>query len=248
MNGVVVVTGGGRGIGAATCRLAAQSGYRVVVNYAGDADAANGVVADVERAGGKAIAVRADVSVESDVDSLFDAATAHGPLAALVNNAGVTGNTPGRLDSYDVDVVRRVFDVNVTGTFLCARAAVRRMSTRYGGQGGVIVNLSSTAADRGSPNEWVTYAASKAAVNTMTIGLAKEVAAEGIRVNAVAAGLVATDLHASAGMPDRLDRMAPLIPLGRAGTPEEIAEGIVWLLSPAASFVTGAVLPISGGF
>jgi NAD(P)-dependent dehydrogenase (short-subunit alcohol dehydrogenase family) len=184
----------------------------------------------------------------ADVSRLFDTAAELGPLAGLVNNAGITGNTPGRLDEHDADVVRRVLDVNVTGVFLCAREAVRRMSTRYGGKGGAIVNVSSTAAHRGSPGEWVPYAASKAAVETLTLGLAKEVATEGIRVNAVAPGLVHTDLHAAAGMPDRPERLAAVIPMGRAGRPEEIAEGIMWLLSPAASFVTGAVLPISGGF
>jgi NAD(P)-dependent dehydrogenase (short-subunit alcohol dehydrogenase family) len=246
--GVLVVTGGSRGIGAAVCRLAATSGYDVVVNYATDDAAAKDVVAGVEAAGGSALAVGGDVSDAGDVARLFDAAAELGPLAGLVNNAGVTGNTPGRLDEHDPEVVRRVLDVNVTGVFLCAREAVRRMSTRHGGQGGAIVNVSSTAAHRGSPGEWVPYAASKAAVETMTLGLAKEVAAEGIRVNAVAPGLVHTDLHAAAGMPDRPDRLAAVIPMGRAGRPEEIAEGIVWLLSPSASFVTGAILPISGGY
>jgi NAD(P)-dependent dehydrogenase (short-subunit alcohol dehydrogenase family) len=165
-----------------------------------------------------------------------------------VNNAGIVGETPGRLDEQSAATVRRVLDVNVLGVFLCAREAVRRMSTRYGGRGGAIVNVSSTAAGRGSPGEWVHYAASKAAVDSLTHGLALEVAAEGIRVNAVAPGMVETGLHAAAGLPDRLAKKAPQIPMLRAGRPAEIAEGIVWLLSPAASFVTGAVLPISGGF
>jgi NAD(P)-dependent dehydrogenase (short-subunit alcohol dehydrogenase family) len=204
MTGVLVVTGGSRGIGAAVCRLAAARGYDVVVNYAADSAAAQDVVGGLTNV--RAVAVGGDVSDAGDVTRLFDAATSLGPLVGLVNNAGITGNTPGRLD------------------------------------------VSSTAAHRGSPGEWVPYAASKAAVETMTLGLAKEVAAEGIRVNAVAPGLVHTDLHAAAGMPDRPDRIAPMIPMGRAGQPNEIAEGIVWLLSPAASFVTGAVLPISGGF
>ncbi|GAB3437652.1 SDR family oxidoreductase [Actinophytocola sediminis] len=245
---MLVVTGGGRGIGAAVCRLAAARGYDVVVNYASDSSAAHGVVADIEAAGGQAVAVGGDVSDAGDVVRLFDAAAARGRLTGLVNNAGITGNTPGRLDEHDAEVVRRVLDVNVTGVFLCAREAVRRLSTRYAGRGGAIVNVSSTAAHRGSPGEWVPYAASKAAVETLTLGLAKEVAAEEIRVNAVAPGLVHTDLHAAAGMPDRPGRLASVIPMGRAGQPAEIAEGIVWLLSPAASFVTGAVLPISGGF
>lgn len=245
---MLVVTGGSRGIGAAVCRLAATRGYDVVVNYASDETAARGVVDALTETGVRAVAVGGDVADGDDVTRLFDAAAELGRVVGVVNNAGITGNTPGRLDEHDADVVRRVFDVNVTGVFLCAREAVRRMSTRYGGQGGAIVNVSSTAAHRGSPGEWVPYAASKAAVETMTLGLAKEVATEGIRVNAVAPGLVHTDLHAAAGMPDRPDRLAAVIPMRRAGRPEEIAEGIIWLLSPAASFVTGAVLPISGGF
>jgi NAD(P)-dependent dehydrogenase (short-subunit alcohol dehydrogenase family) len=245
--GVLVVTGGSRGIGAEVCRLAAADGYDVVVNYASDRAAAERVVAGIESAGGRAVAVGADVSDEASVERLFEAAAGRGTLAGLVNNAGITGNRLGRLDELDVAIVRRVLEVNVTAVFLCCRAAVRRMSTKYGGAGGVIVNVSSTAAHRGSPGEWIHYAASKAAVETMTKGLAQEVGGEGIRVNAVAPGLVETGLHAEAGAPDRPQRIAPVIPLGRPGRPVEIAEGIVWLLSPAASFVTGAVLPISGG-
>jgi NAD(P)-dependent dehydrogenase (short-subunit alcohol dehydrogenase family) len=191
--------------------------------------------------------VGGDVCDEAEVARLFAVADECGPLAGLVNNAGMVSDTPGRLDEQAADQVRRVLDVNVTGVFLCCREAVRRMSTRHGGHGGVIVNVSSVAARRGSPGEWVHYAASKAAVDTLTVGLAHEVATESIRVNAVAPGLVDTDLHANAGMPDRVSRLAPSIPMGRAGQPVEIAEGIMWLLSPAASYITGAVLPISGG-
>jgi NAD(P)-dependent dehydrogenase (short-subunit alcohol dehydrogenase family) len=244
---VLIVTGGSRGIGAAVCRLAAARGFDVVVNYAGGEAAANRVVDEIVAAGGQALPVRADVSKEDDVDALFAAAAERGRLSGLVNNAGITGNKLARLDEQDAVTVRAVLDVNVTGVFLCAKAAVKQMSTRYGGHGGVIVNVSSTAAQRGSPGEWVHYAASKAAVETLTRGLAQEVAGEGIRVNAVAPGMVETEVHARAGAPDRLERVAPLIPMGRAGQPEEIAEGIVWLLSSAASFVTGSVLTISGG-
>ena len=247
MTGVLIVTGGSRGIGAAICTLAAVRGYDVVVNYSGDPTPAEDVAKQVREQGRQAAAVRADVSDEQDVRALFDAAAELGPLTALVNNAAITGNTPGRLDQYDVEVVRRTLDVNVTGVFLCCREAVRRMSTRYGGHGGAIVNISSTAARTGSAGEWVHYAASKAAVDTLTFGLAQEVAGEGIRVNAVAPGLIETGLHAAAGMPDRPARFAPQIPLGRAGRPEEIAEAVLWLLSAAASFTAGAVLDVGGG-
>ena len=235
--GVLVVTGGSRGIGAAVCRLAGARGYDVVVNYASDETAARRVVDEITAAGGKAVAVRGDVSQEDDVATLFETADARGRLSGVVNNAGITGDKLSRLDEQDAKTVRRVLDVNVTGVFLCSQAAVRRMSTRYGGHGGVIVNVSSTAAHRGSPNEWVHYAASKAAVETMTHGLAEEVAGEGIRVNAVAPGMVETEVHARAGAPDRLERVAPLIPMGRAGQPEEIAEGIVWQRSDRKSVV-----------
>jgi NAD(P)-dependent dehydrogenase (short-subunit alcohol dehydrogenase family) len=244
---VLIVTGGSRGIGAATCELAASRGYDVVVNFSGDPAPAEEVAAKVRALGQAAVAVRADVSAEDDVRALFDAAAALGPVSGLVNNAAITGNTPGRLDEYEVDVVRRTLDVNVTGVFLCCREAVRRMSARYGGQGGAIVNISSTAARTGSAGEWVHYAASKAAVETLTFGLAQEVADEGVRVNAVAPGMIHTGLHEAAGMPDRLEKYARQIPMRRAGQPGEIAEAVLWLLSPAASFTTGAVLDVGGG-
>ncbi|WP_410627952.1 SDR family oxidoreductase [Amycolatopsis sp. cmx-8-4] len=244
---VLIVTGGSRGIGAATCELAASRGYDVVVNFSGAPAPAEEVAERVRALGRQALAVRADVSAEDDVRALFDAAASLGPVDALVNNAATTGNTPGRLDEYEVDVVRRTLDVNVTGVFLCCREAVRRMSTRHGGAGGAIVNISSTAARTGSAGEWVHYAASKAAVDTLTFGLAQEVAGEDVRVNAVAPGMIHTGLHAAAGLPDRMAKYAPLIPMGRAGQPSEIAEAVLWLLSPAASFTTGAVLAVGGG-
>lgn len=243
----LIVTGGSRGIGAAICTLAASQGHDVVVNYSGDPVPAEEVAEQVRASGRQAMSVRADVSVEDDVVALFDAAAELGPVNALVNNAAIVGNTPGRLDSYDVEVVRRTLDVNVTGVFLCCREAVRRMSTRYGGAGGAIVNVSSTAARTGSAGEWVHYAASKAAVDTMTFGLAQEVGGEGVRVNAVRPGMIRTGLHDAAGLPDRLDRLAPSIPMGRPGEPGEIAEAVLFLLSPASSFTTGAVLEVGGG-
>ncbi|EMD25337.1 SDR family oxidoreductase [Amycolatopsis azurea] len=247
MSGVLVVTGGSKGIGAAVCELAAARGYDVVVNYAGDAEAAEDVASRVRDHGVQAITQRGDVASEDDVVALFDAAVALGPLAGVVANAAVTGNTPGRFDEYEVDVVRRVVDVNITGVFLCVREGIRRMSTRYGGAGGAIVTLSSTAARTGSPGEWVHYAGTKAAVETMTYGVAQEVARESVRVNAVAPGMIHTGLHAAAGLPDRMDRIAPTIPMGRAGEPGEVAEAVLWLLSPAASYTTGTVLTVGGG-
>ncbi|WP_410608648.1 SDR family oxidoreductase [Amycolatopsis sp. lyj-109] len=243
----LIVTGGSRGIGAAICTLAAARGYDVVVDYSGDPAPAEAVAEQVRASGRQALPFCADVSSEDDVRALFDAAAGLGPVTGLVNNAAIVGNTPGRLEDYAVDVVRRTFDVNVTGVFLCCREAVRRMSTRHGGDGGAIVNISSTAARTGSAGEWVHYAASKAAVDTLTFGLAQEVAGEGIRVNAVAPGMVHTGLHEAAGLPDRLEKFARQIPMGRAGHPAEIAEAVLWLLSPAASFTAGAVLDVGGG-
>jgi NAD(P)-dependent dehydrogenase (short-subunit alcohol dehydrogenase family) len=240
--GVIIVTGGSRGIGAAICRKLAAQGYKIVVNYTSDSTSAEAVAKEVD-----GLAVRADVSAETDVKRMFDAAEQLGTLTGVVCNAAITGNTPGRLDEQSVGTVREVFDTNVIGVFLCNKEAVLRMSTKYGHAGGGIVNISSTAAGRGSPGEWVHYAATKGAVETLTHGLALEVADEGIRVNAIAPGLVETGMHAAAGMPDRTTRLAPLIPMKRPGQPAEIAEGVAWLLSGAASFVTGAVLPISGG-
>ncbi|TCP57220.1 NAD(P)-dependent dehydrogenase (short-subunit alcohol dehydrogenase family) [Tamaricihabitans halophyticus] len=246
MAGTLIVTGGSRGIGAAIARAAAGE-FAVLVNYSGSADRAQDVVAEIEAAGGRAAPFRADVSNEDEVLAMFAAAEELGPLAGLVNNAGITGGMIGKVVEWSAADVRRTLEVNVLGTFMCAKEAVRRMSTSNGGSGGVIVNISSTAAQRGSAGEWVHYAGSKAAVEAMTVGLAQETGPEGIRVNCVAPGAVATELHAASGEPGRVDRLAPLIPLGRAGLPEEIAAGVSWLLSPAASYVTGAVLTIGGG-
>ena len=244
---LVIVTGAARGIGAAIAVLSARRGFAVLVNYASDGDAARQVVREIEVAGSHAQAVQADVANEEDVLRLFAAADAmDARLIGLVNNAGITGGF-SRLDALQDDVLRRVLAVNVAGCFLCSREAVRRMSTRHGGQGGNIVNISSLAARLGGAGEWIHYAASKGAVESLTVGLAREVATEGIRVNAVAPGLIGTGLHAAAGAPDRLKRLAPGIPLGRPGTAEEIAETVLWLMSPAASYITGAIVPVSGG-
>ena len=243
----LLITGGSRGIGAATAKLAAARGWRVCFSYAQDARAAAEVVRAIEAAGGKALAVRADVRREQEIVGLFDAAErAFGPVAGLVNNAGITGRI-GPLPEAAPEMIREVVDTNVTGAILCAREAVKRMSIARGGQGGAIVNLSSGAATLGSPGEYVHYAASKGAIDTFTLGLAREVAREGIRVNAVAPGLVVTDIHAAGGEPGRPERLAPTIPMGRPGAAEEIAEPILFLLSPAASYITGAVLRVAGG-
>jgi len=244
---VVVVTGASRGIGAAVARLAGARGCAVAVNYVRDERAALEVVRHIEDAGARARAIRGDVANEDDVVALFaEAARVLGPVTALVNNAGVSSR-PGRLDALAAGDLSRILATNVAGTILCAREAVRRMSRRHGGPGGAIVNISSAAARLGGPGEWVHYAASKGAVDTFTVGLAREVAAEGIRVNAVRPGLILTDIHAAAGDPDRPARLAPTIPMGRGGTAEEVAEAVFWLLSPAASYTTGAILDVTGG-
>lgn len=245
--GTLIVTGGGRGIGAAICRLAAREGYAVAVNYHSQEAAANTVVQEIRQAGGQAAAIRADIGKEADVVRLFEqAGEVLGPLAALVNNAAITGGF-ARVETVDAAMLERLFAVNVTGAMLCSREAVKRLSTAGGGRGGAIVNISSRAAKLGSAGEWVHYAMSKGAIDSLTVGLAREVAQEGIRVNAVAPGHVLTDIHKEAGDPERPVRMAQTIPMGRAGTPEEIAAGVMWLLSPAASYVTGTILEIGGG-
>lgn len=244
---VVLITGGGRGIGAATARRAAARGYAVCVNYVADETAARTLVDEIEAGGGRAMARRADVAVESEVEELFAALERElGPPRALVNNAGLTGRI-SRLDEVSGETLRRVMDINVLGLMYCARAAVRRMSRRHGGAGGAIVNVSSGAASLGSPGEYVWYAASKGAVDSFTIGLAREVAGEGIRVNAVAPGMTATEIHAASGDAGRLERIGKGVPLGRPATADEVAAPIVWLLSDEAAYITGAVLRVAGG-
>ena len=244
---VLLVTGGSRGIGAATARLAADRGYVVCVNYLHNRAAAEAVVADITRRGRRATAVQADVSIEADVVRLFETVDRDlGPLRALVNNAGIV-ERQARVEQIDAARIGRMFATNVTGAFICAREAVRRLSTRHGGTGGAIVNVSSRAAQLGAPGEYVDYAASKAALDALTIGLAREVAGEGIRVNAVRAGIIATDIHASGGEPGRVDRLGPTIPMQRGGEATEVAAAILWLLSDEASYSTGTFIDVAGG-
>jgi NAD(P)-dependent dehydrogenase (short-subunit alcohol dehydrogenase family) len=244
---VVIITGGSRGIGRAAAIAAAARGFRVVVGYATNQAAAEEVVAKIGASNGKAIAVKCDVAHEKDILALFAAADEFGTLGALVNNAGIVGKSGVRVDEMSAERIRQMMAINVTGSILCAREAVKRMSTKHGGKGGVIVNLSSVAAKLGAPNTYVDYAASKGAVDSFTIGLGQEVAGEGIRVAAIRPGLIDTEIHASGGEPDRAHRLSHMVPMKRVGTAEEIANAIVWLMSDEASYVTGTILDVSGG-
>ena len=244
---VLLVTGGSRGIGAATALLAARKGFAVAVNYTRNEAAAQEVVAAIRAAGGTALAIQGDVGDEAQVLALFEQVDRQlGRLSALVNNAGIVDRT-SRVDQMSVERLKRMFDVNVIGSFLCAREAIKRMSTQHGGRGGAIVNVSSAASRLGAPGQYVDYAASKGAIDAFTIGLAKEVAAEGIRVNAVRPGLITTDIHASGGLPNRVEELKHQVPMLRGGSAEEVAQAIVWLLSPEASYTTMSLLEVSGG-
>ena len=244
---VVVITGGSRGIGRATALAAAARGYRVVVGYASNQTAADEVVSLIEGKNGKAVAVKCDVAEESDILKLFEAADKFGTLGALVNNGGIVGKSGVRVDEMSAERIRHVMAINVTGSILCAREAVKRMSTRHGGKGGVIVNLSSVASRLGAPHTYVDYAASKGAIDSFTIGLGYEVAGEGIRVAGIRPGLIDTEIHAAGGEPDRAHRLAHMVPMKRVGTADEIANAIVWLMSDEASYVTSTILDVSGG-
>ena len=247
MDKVLLVTGGSRGIGAATCRLAARQGWAVAVNYTANSLAADDVVREIRAAGGRAMAVQADVADEAQVLRMFEQVDAKfGRLTGLVNSAGVVDVT-ARVEDMDVARWKRMFDINVIGTLICSREAIRRMGTRHGGSGGSIVNLSSAAARLGAPGQYVDYAAAKGAIDAFTIGLAKEVGADGIRVNAVRPGLIETDIHASGGLPNRVKDLQHQVPMQRGGSAEEVAEAIVWLLSDAASYTTMSLLDVSGG-
>ncbi|NQU55754.1 MAG: SDR family oxidoreductase [Rhodospirillales bacterium] len=247
MNKTIIITGASRGIGAATARLAARHGYAVCVNYLNNREAAEEVVSAIENDGGRAISVQADIAREADIFKLFETVDRElGTLSALVNNTGIL-ETHMRLEDMQADRLSRVFTTNVIGSFLCAREAVKRMSNEHGGAGGAIVNVSSVSARLGSPGEYVDYAASKAAIDTMTLGLAKEVAEYGIRVNAVRPGVVHTDIHALGGEPERVERVKEAVPMKRGGLPQEVAEAIIWLLSDEASYTTGSLLDVSGG-
>ena len=244
---VLLVTGASRGIGAATALLAARQGWAVAVNYLGHSLAADEVVRTIRAEGGRAMAVQGNVAVEADVLRLFAQVDAKlGPLTGLVNNAGVV-DVASRVDAMSVERLQRQWSVNVLGSFVCAREAVRRMSTHHGGAGGVIVNVSSVASRLGAPGQYVDYAAAKGAIDTMTIGLAKEVGAEGIRVNAVRPGLIETDIHASGGLPHRVRDLAHQVPMQRGGTADEVAQAIVWLMSDDASYTTMSLVDVSGG-
>ncbi len=243
---VLLITGGSRGIGAATARLAARQGYDVAINYVGNEKAANEVVADIEKSNARGIAIKGDMASEADILRMFEAVDKFGKLTHLVNNAGIIGNS-SKFADVSAETMRRVVDVNVTGAMIVAREAVRRLSTARGGKGGAIVNLGSMATYLGAPGEFVWYAASKGAIDALTIGLSKEIAGEGIRVNAVAPGLIDTEIHASGGQPDRVERMRSAIPMGKAGTAEEVADTILYLLSEQSSYVTGTILRVSGG-